>query len=200
MRDKKFYFLICVLLIATGYLIGSGYKFINISISTEVKISDIIALAVGSITFYFAYQGLSHSRFQSEIVSRPYLDCIVDVHFTNHTYELKIHNLGSGPAINCKFALFLDNKPITFDQLSIELAKTVSFYKNIDNSKKLPESIGPNNESNFFSFKVNEPNTTYFKPLLELMKKVTVTVKYESVLQKEFSAKFHFLDTKNFNT
>ncbi|MBE0349915.1 hypothetical protein [Pseudoalteromonas lipolytica] len=158
-----------ILVFLSGLIFGQGFSF-------EVKLGDILALGAALGTLWYASNGLKHNE-------RQYLNSIMPViekmeyHHADFGYELKVHNYGSGSALNLEYRLFIDEEEVTFVEWKNQLIKGLHGARNYNFGG--PLGIMPNTKISLIKFSAQTPQS--YAELVKLISKTKIQINYENI-------------------
>jgi hypothetical protein len=178
MKVNFFYFVVSILLVLAGFFIGISTDKVNIIWIPEFKIGDLVAVAVGFITFIFAYKGFEDNRKQHNMAIRPLIRAEFSADKIDYEYQVRIKNLGLGAAIDIKNNLQIND-------LKWFITKTLGDDKCeliISNSCGLQ----PGESSTILHVKFSKINGFQFKKFLSELQKIEIEILYISAMDESF--------------
>lgn len=129
-----FQFIVIGLTLAAGVFIGLSFTDFDIPVkwNAELKFGDLISIAVGLLTFVFAYKGITDNRRVTELSFKPRLFEHTSFLSIDKEFKIEIKNAGLGSALGCVYKYYIDGEEISdkrLDKKVIDLCRMNSEAK-----------------------------------------------------------------------
>lgn len=163
--------LAAILLLAAGVIVGQGFNF-------EVKLSDVLSLITVAVTFFFAYRGIKHNEQQYLHSIRPILERMIHTNEYDYSYNLAVHNYGSGAALNLKCTLLKDDHELSYEQFESLIDEFLS-NRNVKYAIGGPLGLTAGGDATLVSFDFESKED--FSETMKFLSEYKLVITYESI-------------------